>query len=265
MASAVAWTLGSVLIVSLVSLVGVLTLMTRSLLRHRVVMFLVALAAGTLIGDAFLHLLPEAAHDGFTSRLGWYVLFGFLAMFLLEGGLRLQHGHVEAVEAEHHPHHEHLAPFGVLNLVGDAVHNLLDGVVVAAAYLISIPVGVATTVAVAAHEVPQELGDFAVLVRAGMHPAKALLFNLGSALFAFVGAGAVLVAGLSAEVVQGVAVPLVAGAFLYIAAADLVPELHHHARGRDAFLILAGLLAGLLLMGALLDLEGLLPGGHVHD
>ncbi len=270
MASVIAWTLGSVLVVSLISLVGAAGLAFGRLLTHRTMMFLVALAAGTLIGDAFLHLLPEAtAGRSFTPVLGWAIIAGFVAMFLLEAGLRLQHSHVEAVDIEHHGHeHDHaaaVAPFGWLNLIGDGVHNLLDGIVIAAAYLVDIQVGIATTIAVAFHEIPQELGDFAVLVRAGMSPAKALMMNLASALLAVVGAGAVLAAGLSAEVIEAVALPLVIGAFIYIAAADLVPELHHHSKGREAFIILAGFILGLLLMGWLLDLEGLLPEVHAHE
>ncbi len=264
MATAIAWTLGSVLIVSLISLVGAVGLAKSNLLRHRSMMFLVALAAGTLIGDAFLHLLPETtAGRGFTAPLGWAIIAGFVAMFLLEAGLRLQHSHVEAVDHEHHGHEEEhaaaIAPFGWLNLIGDGVHNLLDGVVIAAAYLVDIHVGIATTNAVAAHEIPQELGDFAVLVRAGMAPAKALMLNLASALLAIVGAAAVLLIDLPADTIQAVAIPLVVGAFIYIAAADLVPELHHHSKGREAIVILAGFLVGLLLMGLLLDLETILP------
>ncbi len=261
------WTFGAVAIVSLVSLVGVLGLYTQKLLQHRTMMFLVSLAAGTLIGDAFLHLLPEAAHaGGFEPRLGWMVIGGFLVMFLLEAGLRLQHSHVEAVDAEHHSHeeHGHVEPFGWLNLIGDGVHNLLDGVVIAAAFLINIPVGIATTVAVALHEIPQELGDFAVLVRSGMAPKRALLLNLASALLAFLGAGLVFALGLAQETLEAFAIPLVAGAFIYIAAADLVPELHHHSKGKDAMIIVGGVILGLLIMGWLLDLEALLPLEHQH-
>ncbi len=270
MASPLAWTLGSVLLVSLISLVGAIGLANSRLFNHRTMMFLVALAAGTLIGDAFLHLLPEITHGReFTPRIGWGVIGGFVAMFLLEAGLRLQHSHVEAVDTQHHGHeHEHaaaIAPFGWLNLIGDGVHNLLDGIVIAAAYLIDIHVGIATTIAVAAHEIPQELGDFAVLVRSGMAPAKALMLNMASALLAVIGAGAVLALGLSAEAIQAFAIPLVIGAFIYIAAADLVPELHHHSKGREAIIIMVGFLAGLLLMGLLLDLEGILPTGHDHQ
>jgi len=275
-----AWTLASVAIVSIISLLGALGLSFGLLRNHRVMMFLIAAAAGTLIGDAWLHLLPEAAHDGFTPRLGWMVIAGFLAFFVLEVVLRRGHSHAELLDDATHAHqhmaapahakkgldgHTHsIQPFGWLNLVGDALHNLLDGVIIAAAYLIDTAAGVATTIAVAAHEIPQELGDFAVLVRSGMPVRTALMLNFGSALFAFLGAGIVLVAGLGAETLEAVAVPLIGGAFLYIAAADLIPELHHHTRGYDMWVIVAGLVAGLLLMGALLNLEALLPGIHAE-
>lgn len=263
MASPVLWTLGSVAVVSAVSLVGALSLTFGALTRHRVMMFLIALAAGTLLGDTMLHLLPEAAHDGgFTSTLGWYVLWGFLAMFAVEVVLLRGHSHAEHLDADAHGH---VKPFGILNLVGDALHNLLDGVIIAAAYLIDTAAGLATTIAVVAHEVPQELGDFAVLVRSGMSHAKALLLNLASAGFAVVGAAAVLLVGIETEGLETVALPLIAGAFVYIAAADLIPELHHHSKGRDVMVIVAGLLLGLVLMGLLLDLEGVLPVGDGHE
>ncbi len=265
MASPAVWALGSVAVVSIVSLVGALSLTFGALKRHRVMMFLIALAAGTLLGDAALHLLPEAAHEnGFTSQLGWFVLFGFLAMFGVEAILHRGHSHAEHLDEAVHGH---IKPFGVLNLVGDALHNLLDGVIIAAAYLIDTTAGIATTIAVVAHEVPQELGDFAILVRSGMSHTKALLLNLASAGFAVLGAVVVLAVGLEPETLQSFALPLIAGAFIYIAAADLIPELHHHSKGKDVAVIVVGLLLGLLLMGLLLDLEAVLPlgeAGHNH-
>ncbi len=267
--SAVIWALVSVGIVSLLSLGGALGLSFGLLQRHRVMMALIALAAGTLIGDAFLHLLPVAAHDGFSPGLGLWVIAGLLIMFGIEVVLRRGHSHAEHLGDEHAHDHDHgVEPFGWLNLVGDGLHNLLDGVIIAAAYLIDIQAGIATTVAVALHEIPQELGDFAVLVRSGMPVKKALALNFGSALLAFLGAAMVFALGLSVEGLEAVAVPLIAGAFVYIAAADLVPELHHHSKGKDMAVIVVALLIGLLLMAALLGLEGLLDfgdAGHGHD
>lgn len=246
----------SVLGISLVSLVGSLTLTLAVLRRHIVLLMLVAFAAGTLLGDAFFHLLPEAIEfrDGFTTSLAWVVLGGFLAFFLLETALRWHHAHGEGA----HPHEPQLriAPFAWTNLAGDGVHNFIDGILVAAAYMVDVNVGIATTIAVAAHEVPQELGDFAVLLRAGLRPARALLYNLGSALLALLGAGLMLLLPVSGDQLEYYAVPLIAGGFIYIAAADLIPELHHHADSRRYVpVILFGLVLGLVAMALLLGVE----------
>ncbi len=266
--SEVIWALASVGIVSLLSLAGAFGLSFGILQRHRVMMGLIALAAGTLLGDAFLHLLPEASHDGFGPTLGFWILAGFLIMFGIEVVLRRGHSHAEDLGQEHAHGHGEVQPFGWLNLVGDGLHNLLDGVIIAAAYLIDIHAGIATTIAVALHEIPQELGDFAVLVRSGMPTSKALLLNFGSAMVAFVGAAAVLLAGIDPDQLAVIALPLISGAFVYIAAADLIPELHHHSKGKDIVVIVLSLLVGLLLMAALLGLESALPGleeaGHDH-
>lgn len=250
----------AVAVVSVVSLVGAAALMTPLLRNHRLLLALVAAAAGTLMGDAFFHLVPEAVHawegQPLTSMTAW-ILGGFVAFFLLEVLLRSRHAHVEIADSEHHGHgHATIAPFAWTNLVGDAVHNFLDGAVIAAAFLVDTGVGIATTLAVIVHEVPQELGDFAVLLRAGLSPKKALLLNFGSAVVSVLGAIAVLALPIGTEALETFGLPLIAGAFLYIAAADLIPELHHHSKGRDAVLLLASFLVGIGLMWGLLWLEG---------
>jgi zinc and cadmium transporter len=270
----VAWipTLAAVAVVSLVSLVGALALTLPGLRSHRVLLVLVAVAAGSLVGD---HLLPEASHsweEAGLAQMGLYAVAGFVVFFLLEVVLRSRHSHVELATPEAHGHDHHdkspaVAPFAWTNLVGDGIHNFLDGAVIATAFLVDLPLGIATTIAVVIHEVPQELGDFAVLLRAGLAPWKALLFNLGSALMAVLGAVLVLALDLEASVLEAYGLPFIAGAFLYIAAADLIPELHHHSRGRDAVLLFVSFLVGIGLMYGLLGLEssGLLGDAHGHD
>lgn len=296
------WSLAAVLLVSAVSLVG-LAAGARVLTRHLVILFLVAMAAGSLLGDSLLHLLPESAElwGEFSAEVSFLVIFGFLAFFILESALRWRHAHAEALEgdaalsgghgntgpvptvggavhaaatagattsAHTHGHgHDHshghghppttrrTAPYAWLNLAGDAVHNFLDGIVIAASFLVSIPVGIATTVAVALHEIPQELGDYAILVRAGIKPKRALLYNFGTALTAVLGAALVLLLPIDTETIERFALPLTAGGFLYIAAADLVPELHHHSGDRHAILIVAGIAVGVAAMSGLLLLE----------
>jgi zinc and cadmium transporter len=257
-----AWvsTLSAVAVVSLVSLVGAAA-GWRWLKGHGAILGLVAVAAGALLGDAILHLLPEAAEHwgGFPLELSALLLGGFLVFFFLEVFLRAQHAHGEALELEHgHAHadaHGHIAPFGWMNLIGDGVHNFLDGLVLAAAFTVDFRLGLATTVAVVLHEIPQELGDFAVLLRSGMPRRRALMWNFVTACTAVAGAVLFLVLPFDVEVLEKVALPMTAGGFLYIAAADLVPELHHHSGDRHARGIVAGVLLGILAMAALLLLE----------
>ena len=280
----VAWipTLAAVGVVSLVSMVGALALTLKGLRSHRVLLFLVAVAAGTLVGDAFFHLIPQASHaweERGLATMGLYAVGGFVLFFLLEVLVRARHSHLERAEPSIHGHdhgHEHgidhhapIAPFAWTNLLGDGIHNFLDGAVIATAFLVDVPLGIATTLAVVIHEVPQELGDFAVLLRSGMKPGLALLFNLGSALMAVIGAVLVLVLDLDADVLEAYGLPFIAGAFVYIAAADLIPELHHHTRGREAALIFTAFLVGIALMWGILGLEeagqlGATQPGHEH-
>lgn len=246
----------SVGIVSLIGFVGAASLLLGPLRRHGFLLVLVAMAAGTLLGDAFFHLLPEAAQlwGEFTPTLAAFVLVGFLIFYLLESLLRMGHAHAEA-QTGPHPGEASVEPFGWLNLIGDAVHNFLDGLLVGATYLADFSLGVATTIAVAVHEIPQEFGDFGILLKAGFRPAKALLVNFASALFAIAGAVLILLLPFPTEVLERYALPLVAGGFLYIAAADLVPELHHHAGPRHVPRMMAALVVGMALMATLLLLE----------
>jgi zinc and cadmium transporter len=264
-----AWvqTLTAVFAVSAVSLIGAAA-GWRLFLRHTVILGLVALAAGALLGDALLHLVPEASElwGGFGLEIGGLMLAGFLLFFVLETALRYGHAHGELAHADphHHPHTtpapagraQRVAPFGWMNLAGDGLHNLIDGVVIAAAFSHSVELGLGTTLAVALHEIPQELGDFAVLVKAGFSRRRALFYNFASGLLAMAGALTFLLVPFDPETLERYALPVTAGGFLYIAAADLIPELHHHAgERRVSALALGGLLAGLAAMAGLLLLE----------
>ncbi|MFO1533602.1 MAG: ZIP family metal transporter [Thermoplasmatota archaeon] len=265
-----AWlpTLGSVAAVSLLSFLGAAYLLVGILRHHYVLLGMVALAVGALLGDAFLHILPEstAAWGGFSATMGLAVLAGFLPFFLLESVLRSRHTHSIPHAADETAHLGHPEPhvhaqarpalFGWMNLAGSALHNALDGAVIAAAFLADRGLGVATAIAVGLHEIPHEFGDVAVLIKGGFPLRRALLFNFLSALLALAGALAILVLPIPHAAISLYALPITAGGFLYIAAADLVPELHHHTGDRrHVALILMGLVGGLALMAALLRLE----------
>jgi zinc and cadmium transporter len=246
-----AWagSLGSVAVVSGLSLAGALTLVIAPRTLERALHALIAFAAGALLGDAFIHLLPEIAESkaGFDLGASFALLSGVIAFFVLEKVLHWHHAHF--------PREEHVHPVAVTNLVGDAMHNFVDGSIIAASFLASTPLGIATAIAVVLHEIPQELGDFAILVRAGLKPRRALALNLLSALSSVLGAVVTLVLASSIAGVERVLVPVTAGAFVYIASTDLLPELHKEPEFGRSFVQLVGVLAGVAVMALLLLLE----------
>lgn len=225
------YALGSVLLISLISLVGAVTLSLDRRRLERMLFLLVSLAVGALLGGAVIHLIPQSyeALDGNGTLVGVLVLAGVLAFFVLEKFLHWRHDHsVVAVPAESAASRAPVRPFAMMNLVGDAAHNFLDGMVIAAAYIISIPAGVVATVAVALHEFPQEMGEFGVLVAGGFEPKRALLFNFLVSLCGILGAVISLVLGTIVEGYAAYLLPITAGTFIYVAGSDLIPELHHH-------------------------------------
>jgi len=238
------YTLASVTIVSLVSFIGIITLSMSPRLLQNIVVFLVSFAAGSMFGGAFFHLLPEAAKDGFSLAIAVKVLGGLIIFFMLEKFIHWRHCHLPT--AHNHPH-----PMGMMNLIGDGFHNFTDGIVIAGAYIASIPVGIATSIAVLVHEVPQEIGDFGVLLHAGYEKKKALLYNFISALAAVVGAILALVIGSKVAGFSNFILPFAAGGFIYIAGSDLLPTLHKECSAQKSVLQFLALILGAGVMLAL--------------
>lgn len=240
--------LAAVAAISAISLVGSVGLVLRRETAQRVLFLLVAFAAGALLGDSFFHLLPEVAESetGLDLTASVAVLAGVVGLFVLEKVLHWHHAHF--------PHEEVLHPVAVTNLVGDGLHNFVDGAIVAGSFVVSTELGIATSIAVALHEIPQEIGDFGILLHAGLEPRRALMLNFVSGLLAVGGAIAVLLFA-SVEVVERFLVPFSAGAFVYIASTDLLPDLHKEAQPGRSALQLVALLSGVLMMGALLIVE----------
>jgi zinc and cadmium transporter len=250
-----AWVLAlaSVTAISLVSLLGVTVLVTDRARVNRRADLLVAFAAGALLGDAFIHLLPTAfAGEPAPHAVSLLVLAGMLLFFAVEKLLRHQHG---ALHRRHHPGAEPAPPLVAINLAGDALHNFLDGVLIGASYLAGPRIGAATTLAVLLHEIPQELGDFGVLVHGGLSPRRAVLLNLASASTAVLGVLAALLLAAAAADVAVLLIPIAAGAFVYIAAANLIPELQHERGVRPLAVQLALMSLGIGVMAALAALE----------
>jgi zinc and cadmium transporter len=217
---------------------------------------LVSLSAGLLLATAVLHLLPEALESGTDHhRLAWALLGGLIAFFLLEKLEILRHSHHH--EGDGHDHHhghdrEEAGPGGTLILVGDSIHNFADGVLIAAAFMADPALGWLTTLAIAAHEVPQEIGDFIILLNAGYTRRRALLFNALSGLAAVAGGIAgYLVLARSSAMLPYVLI-LAAASFIYVALADLVPDLHRHSRHRGEWKVqFALLMAGVVIVALL--------------
>ncbi len=234
----------SVLIISIVSFVGVFTTLKNQKRLRKVLIYVISFSAGALLGDAFLHLLPGIGLEG---RTPFYVLGGIVFFFVLEKVIHWQHCHSHITE-EHHVH-----SFGYTNLIGDALHNFVDGSIIVASYLVSLPAGIATTVAVALHEIPQEIGDVAVLIHAGFTKSRALMLNFITALSAILGAVVTLVLTHQVDNLQNLLIPISAGGFIYIAGSDLIPELHKHSdKLSRSFIQLLTFLLGIAIMGLLL-------------
>jgi zinc and cadmium transporter len=219
------YTMVSVVIVSLVSFVGIITLLFGKKKIDGLLLILVNISAGTLLGGAFFHLIPEAVEKSgvFSIFISFLILVGISIFFLLDKLIHWKHSHTKSSLI--HTIKERKPSVAYLNLLGDGIHNFLDGLIIAGAYLISIPTGIATTLAVIVHETPQEIADFGVLIYAGLSKRKALLFNFYSAATAIFGGILGLLIGSHSEIFMAIIIPFAAGSFIYIAGSTLIPEI----------------------------------------
>ncbi len=229
--------------VSLVSLVGVLVVSGSR--QEQTTLLLVSLAAGTLLGAAFLDLLPHAVEQsgeafGIVFQLA---LLGFLVFFVLEKIIHWHHHH-----AARHEYAAAEKPVGYLNLIGDALHNFFDGIAIAAGFLLSPAVGITTTIAVALHEIPQEIGDFSLLIYSGFSRAKAIYLNLLSALAAIAGALVFYFAAPLVENLEVLGLAFTGGMFIYLAAADIVPELQREKTPAKSAMQFAAMFTGIAVI-----------------
>ena len=233
------WILGATIVTSLISLIGIFTLLLKDRFLEKILLVLIGLSAGALLGGAFLHLIPEAVKNISIELVSTWVIIGFGLFFLIERLLHWHHCHKGDCDA--HRLHK-------MNLVGDGVHNLIDGAIIAISFLVNVPFGIITTLAIIAHEVPQEISDFGVLVYGGFSKMKALFYNFVSATLAIVGA---LLGFFLSSTVSGL-IPYIlsfaAGGFIYIAATDLVPEMHKESDFKKTLWSFILFIVGILLM-----------------
>lgn len=245
----IAYVAGGILLSSILSLAGMWLFSIRAGFIERVMLFLISFSTGALLGDVFLHLLPEMVEESTILERAWLlVLAGMLLSFILEKFIHWHHCHVM-------PSEDHYHPVGTMTLIGDTVHNVLDGMLIAGAFMVDNTLGIATTIAVILHEVPQEISDYALMIYSGYTKGKALLFNFLTTLSALL--GAMLVLGFNERLpdIGLYLLPLTAGNFLYIAGADLIPELHKETGARKSAAQFVWMLLGIGFMAALTLLE----------
>jgi len=225
--------------IALIAFIGIFTLAMKEHLLNKILLVLVSLSAGALMGGAFLHLLPEAVEKSEGTDIFLFVLVGFLLFFVIEKVLHWRHCHKGKCDVH---------TFHYMNLIGDSVHNLIDGLIIAASFIVSTPLGLTTTIAIAAHEIPQEIGDFGVLIYGGFEKKKAIILNFVVALTVVL--GGIIGYFISKSIEQAVVflLPFAAGGFIYIAATDLVPEIKKELDVKKSMATMFVFICGIAIM-----------------
>lgn len=232
--------LGATLIVSSGSLVGVLAISIKPQILNKFLLPLVSLSAGTMLGAAFLHLLPESVETMDIHLVFQLALFSFIGFFLLERILHWRHCHDEAHLARH--------TIGYMNLLGDTIHNFIDGLLIAASFAAGDTLGFVAVLAIALHEIPQEIGDFGVLLHSGFTRTRALIANIVVSLTAVLGGIVGYFLAHNTTIFASYLIPIAAGGFIYIAAADLIPELKEGKTTKKTIATIIMFIVGIVLM-----------------
>lgn len=233
------WAVGASIAVSLISLIGIFSFLFKEERINKILILLIGFSAGGLIGGAFLHLLPEALEQATSQVVFLYLILGFISFFVLEKYLHWRHCHNGVCEVH---------AFTYLNLIGDGIHNFTDGLVIGASFMVSIHFGIITTLVIIMHEIPQEIGDFGVLVYGGFSKFKALYYNFLIALTCVVGTIMGYFISGNMPNFSPFLLPFTAGGFIYIAACDLVPELHKQEDLRKSVASMISFLCGILFI-----------------
>ena len=233
------WALIASIVVSLISLIGIFSLLFKESRLNKILILLIGFSAGGLIGGAFLHLLPEALERTASRIVFYYLILGFIFFFILEKYLHWRHCHQEICK---------IHAFTYLNLMGDGIHNFTDGLVIGASFIVNIHFGLITTLMIILHEIPQEIGDFGVLVYGGFSKFKALYYNFIIALTCILGTIVGYFLSVNIGNFSGFLLPFTAGGFIYIAACDLLPELHKKPDLKESVSSLVAFLFGILFI-----------------
>jgi zinc and cadmium transporter len=227
--------------IAFIAFIGIFTLALKDKVLNKILLILVSLSAGALMGGALLHLLPEAIEEaeGTDFNVFLIVLIGFVIFFLIEKVLHWRHCHKGKCDVH---------TFHYMNLIGDSIHNFIDGLIISASFIASIEIGLTTVIAIAAHEIPQEIGDFGVLIYGGLKKKKAIILNFTVALMIVL--GGVIGYFVSSAIKQSVIflLPFAAGGFIYIAATDLVPEIKKEIDLKKSMATIFVFICGIILM-----------------
>ncbi len=257
------YAIGSVFIISLISLIGLSIASIKTSKLNKILFIFVSVSVGALLGDAIIHLIPELFEKAKnTTSASLYILLGIVSFFILEKFLRWKHTHeVEEdcrndihsqIKEGSDQHKNSPSHIGSMLVISDGIHNLIDGIIIGTSYLISIEVGIATTIAIILHEIPQEISEFGVLIQSGFSKTKALYVNFLSAITAIVGTLIALFVGPSIDNFVPVFIGFAAGSFIYIAGSDLIPEIHKTSDIKRSLIQLVAILFGISIMFLLL-------------
>lgn len=252
----------SAVAVSIISLLVAIPLFMKKKISKKFLVVLLSMSVGVLLATVFIDFLPEIyghEHEHGEDNVllsSLVILLGFIVMFLVEKFVHFHHTNKCEHDDHGHSHAYHLAP---INLIGDGIHNFIDALVIVGAYSVNVTLGIAATISIIFHEIPQEIADFGILLYSGMSKKKALLFNFLSALTSIIG----VIFGLFLLEVEGFSefvLPFAAGTFLYIAASNLVPQLHRHCKLKETFIHVLAIILGVCII----LMVSVFGPGHMH-
>jgi zinc and cadmium transporter len=241
----VLYAISSVIIVSLISVVFMIPFLLKKKISEKWLIFLLSVSVGVLLSTVFMDFLPEAVSHKYTLGVAIYIILGFLMMFILE---KFVHYHHTKKCESHDCGHGHAYNLAPINLIGDGIHNFIDGLVIAGSYAVNVSLGITATISIIFHEIPQEIADIGVLLYSGMSKKKVLIFNFLSAGTAIIGAIVGIILSNKLINFNNFVIPFAVGNFLYIAASNLVPQLHRHCDIKDTLIHIFAIIVGILII-----------------
>lgn len=237
----------SIFIISIISVVGLILIFFKKFDYEKNIYYMISFAAGTMLAASFFEVIPESLEATGTVN---YIFLGIILFLFIEKYIHWHHCNRESCEDKH----KKIKPYVFLNLLGDGLHNFIDGAIITAAYMTNFELGLLTTISVAVHELPQEIGDFSILLKGGLKFRKALLFNFLTALTAFLGMFFTIFAGNYIENINPILLSIAAGGFIYLALSDIIPETHKETESKKIFKQTLFLILGIILVYLLIML-----------